>query len=321
MSYKNDFFYNRDSSIDPKYQYVDASTYSPIYGSSVSFASRLNTLETVDNTLKILPASENNLNIKYTLKFLLNETDTGNLLKTIEIAGGYRYLKFNDPSGIYSNITGYVEDYNVQKNNNLLNDVTIILNSYFTAPLFKWKTSSLLNMTNLKTYQSGGNYNKYDVVYNSSIITSKNQIDNFWFAKDDIINAPAQFTQSQWSKQFIYEPKLPFTINNKLDIYQMNYKNSFMQNVKYKNNSNSLKSFSIKFENITDSQCFSMLLFLEKKCGYRRFVYNYPVLFNKYKVFISTAWSHNMKYKDCHEVDVTFIEDPNPSMVDMLVDN
>lgn len=54
MSYINNFFYDRDYNIDPKYQYVDATSFYPIYGSSVSFTSRLNTLETIDNTLSLI---------------------------------------------------------------------------------------------------------------------------------------------------------------------------------------------------------------------------------------------------------------------------
>ena len=95
MAYNNPYFYNRDFSVDPKYNYVyDLSIYKPIYGSSVSFESRLNYTQTVNNALKILPSSENNVSIKYNLRFFLNDLEAGNLLRTIEIAGGYKYLKF-----------------------------------------------------------------------------------------------------------------------------------------------------------------------------------------------------------------------------------
>ena len=73
MAYNNPFLYNRDQSISNQYDYVeDLSIYKPVYSSSVNFSSRLNFLKTVDNSLKILPASENNLRIEFNLKFLLD---------------------------------------------------------------------------------------------------------------------------------------------------------------------------------------------------------------------------------------------------------
>jgi hypothetical protein len=89
--------------------------YIPIYGSSINFKSKLNFFESIDNSLKTLPASENNLIVTYNLKFLLDDYQAGNLLKTIEIAGGYKYLKFFDSSHIYKNISGTVINYNINK--------------------------------------------------------------------------------------------------------------------------------------------------------------------------------------------------------------
>ena len=349
MAYNNPFFYNRDSSIDTIYDYVDVSNYKPIYGSSVDFSSRLHTLETIDNALKVLPASENNLVIKYNLKFLLTQTETGNLLKTIEIAGGYKYLKFMDPSNLYKDFIGLVEDYSISKSSNNLNNVNLTVNCYFKSPIFNWRTSSILKDITVQNTEffTGLNYstigkNKYDFFYYDmsmdsllfKYFTSKNKIDNFWFRKSDSTNDA--FTQTytldniakthtmgeanlliflnNFSRDFFYEPKLPFSVENKFDIYQTNYKNSFIQNVKYKNNSNSLKSYKLKYENITTSQAKSMLLFLEKKCGYKKFIYNFPIFFNEKKVFICPKWNHTFNYDNSHNIDVEFIEDPNPNI-------
>ena len=322
MPYNNPFFYNRDSSVDFQYQYVDdLSRFRPIYGSSVSFSSRLNYLQTVDNALKILPASENNLVVKYNLKFLLTDKDTGDLLKTIETAGAYRYLKFSDPSQFYKDIIGLVEDYSINKNSQLLNEVNIIVNSYFKAPIFNWRTSSFFNINSSYDYDSFKTYSKYDVVYKDIAGTYKNKIDSFWFAKQDIQPTnDGVFYEQYWSKKFIFEPKLPFELKNKLDFYQLDYKNSFIQNVKHKINSNSLKEYTIKFENISDKECLSILLYLEKKCGYRRFIYDFPYLLNKAKVFICKDWNHTFKYLDCNDIIATFVEDPNPDITDFYID-
>ena len=319
MAYNNPFFYNRDSSIDNKYQYqTQLVDFKPIYGSTISFSSRLNFLETVDNTLKIIPASENNLNIKYNLKFLLNDQDAGNLLKTIEIAGGYKYLKFIDPSGIYKDFLGLAEDYSINKTSNSLNEITLVVSAYFKSPFFNWKTSCLLNTSKLLKDFSKGQSSallKYQALYFEDG-SATNKIDNFWFSNSD--NSQDTFvnlkSQGKITKNFIYESKLPFLLKNKFDFHQLDYKNSFIQNIKHKENSNALKQFSIKYENITDMQCLSMLFFLEKKSGYRRFIYEFPIFFTKYKVFICIQWNHTFKYADCHDLDLTLVEDPNPNI-------
>jgi phage-related protein len=116
------------------------------------------------------------------------------------------------------------------------------------------------------------------------------------------------------SSNFFFETKLPFEFKNKFDFKQLDYRNSFVQNVAAKDNNNTLKQFSLKFENISTAQCKAMLLFLEKRSGYRRFLYDFPVLLKGKKCFICTEWSHSFKYDDCHDLNLLLIEDPNPNV-------
>lgn len=324
MAYNNPFLYNRDSSFKDSYSYVnDLSIYKPIYGSSVSFTSRLNFLETVDNSLKILPSSENSISINYSFRFLLNDQDAGNLLKTVEIAGGYKHIKFHDLSGLYKDIIGVVETYSTTKNSggSNLNEVNISLLSYIKAPLLNWRTSSILaNVTSATTvFNQANSYKRHEFVYIDPTLVSaaKNytgsKIDNFWFAKNDIA-ANTPFSLANWSKNFTHDHKLPFELSNQLDFYKMDFKNSFIQTIKHKNNSNALKRVSLKFDNIDDIECRSILFFLEKKCGYRRFIYEYPIFLKASKVFICTKWTHVFKYKNCHSLDLELIEEPNPNI-------
>jgi phage-related protein len=215
---------------------------------------------------------------------------------------------------------GLAEDYNINKISQKHSQIDVFLSSYVKAPMFNWKTSSYLNLSNYNTtYSSSRSYKKYDFVYidPSTVSLAKNytnnKINNFWFAKTDIPeNTP--FSTNNWTRDFFYETKLPFQLQNKLDYEQLEYKNSFIQNLKNKENSNSLKEFSVKFENIDDLECKSILFFLEKKCGYRRFIYQYPIFFNKNKVFVCVKWSHVFKYKNCNSIEATFVEDPNPNI-------
>lgn len=311
----------------PKIQYTSYSaidyefnSIKPIYGSSVSFNSRLNYLQTADNSLKLLPSSENNLVTKFNFKYLINDYNLKLLLSIIENAEASRNLQFSDPSNMYKNVIGLVEDYSVNKLNNNISQFNISISSYFKAPIFNWKTSSLLNLANSLEYSSNKSYKKYEFVYfdpqkyDSLYSGEKNKIDNFWFAKEDIEPLNNQkFDTTKWTKTFNHDSKIPFDFQNKYDFYQMDNKNSFVQNIKYKENANALKKFEFKIENISDIQCKSILFFLEKKCGYRRFVYKFPFIFTGYRVFVCNEWNHTFKYYDCNDITATFVEDPSIS--------
>lgn len=312
------YVYTRDLSISSSYSYLyDLSAYRPIYGSSVSFSSRVNFLPCIDNSLKLQPNSENNLIAKFNLRFLLNDLMTGNLLKTIEIAGGTRYLKFSDPSSFYKSFTGIVLDYKINKESKNLNLVEIVVINNFSAPVFNWSQSCYLNNINKTTnlFNSSRAYSKHEIVYyDNATYSLTNKSDNFWFAKNNVA-AGTQFSTSNFTKNFVHETKYPFQLNNSLDITSLEYKNSFTQYVKNKTNINTLKNFPVKFENITDIQCKSILFFLERKMGYRKFIYEFPLFFRKEKIFICLNWTHTFNYFNCHEISLELNEDPTAEEV------
>lgn len=77
-------FYNRDSNI--KLDIVDqinqsdslSSYYTPVYGSRVTFESRINSYETSDGYYNNIPLSINNLKAKFDLRFDLDELESQN---------------------------------------------------------------------------------------------------------------------------------------------------------------------------------------------------------------------------------------------------
>ncbi len=309
----SDYIYSRDLSISSSYTYQqDLSIYKPIYGSSVSFSSKVSSLPMIDNSLKVQPNSENNLTVKFNLKFLLNDLMTGNLLKTIEIAGGTRYLKFIDPSFFYKDFTGIVLDYKVNKEGKNLNLVEIILINNFSSPIFNWSKSCFLFGINkdINLFNSQNTYSKYEIIYTENpLYVMPNKADNFWIANKNI-QAGTAFSPSNFTKNFIYETKYPFSVSNTLDIAALEYKNSFTKYVKSKTNINTLKNFPMRFENISDIQCKSMLFFLERKMGYKKFIYEFPLFFNKNKIFVCLNWTHTFNYFDSHEISLDLNEDP-----------
>ena len=350
MAYNNEFFYDRDNSVDSIYKYTSPQSFLPIYGSSVNFNSRLNFLQTVDNSLKIIPASENNLTISYNLKFLLNDLMVGNLLKTIETAGATKYLRFPDPSNLYTEFTGLVEKYNINKISKNLSEVNITLSNYGMAPEFKWRYSSFFVgdiVGNGDVYQTKDDITYSDQNYNSwfygissatkSLSSSwpqqydrlnikKNEVRYFNFNSDSLTFDPVLCREKNSkififgkedglpTRNFYFQTKYPFVLENEIDVYRMDYKNSFVQNIKYKQNSNTLKQFSLRFENIQTDECLAILFFLEKRYGYKRFIYEFPVFMKKYKVFVCNQWSHTFKYDNCHDITLQLIEDPAPNI-------
>jgi phage-related protein len=308
----NPFIYSRNSSIDKIYSTINVFDLLPIYGSSVTFSSRVNFLQTIDNSIKVQPNSENNLIVKFNLKFLLTDLETGSLLKTIEMSKGTKYLKFSDPSDFYESFTGLCQDYKLTKESKNLNLVEIVLINNHSAPIFNWSKSSFLkninNQNNL--FSTSKAYNKYDIIYHEDLsYFLGNKSDNFWFAKKNVATNN-QFSLNNFTKNFFYETKYPFEVSNALDVKSIEYKNSFSQYVNQKTNVNTLKNFPIKFENISDLQARSILFFLEKKMGYRKFIYEFPLYFNKNKIFICLNWRHVFNYFDSHEITMELNEDP-----------
>jgi phage-related protein len=319
MAY-NPFIYNRDNSIDSKYSYVlDLSVYKPLYGSSVSYQANTKFMSTIDNSLKLYPSTENNITAKYNLKFLLKDQDVGNLLETIEVASGTKILNFKDPSGMYSDFAGLVEDYSLEKADQNYTKIDLVITSYFKSVLLNWSKSSFLNNISKSNnlFNQAKSYLKYETIYYEDLSTSNNKVDNFWIAKQDII-ANTNFSLNNFTKSFIYDTKLPFSLKNNIDVHKFEYKNSLVKNINYKINSNSIKSLPLTFDNIDDNQCISMLFFLEKRAGYRKFIYEFPIYFNKNKIFICTSWTHTFKYKNCNTLTLNLIEDPVPNSGDIL---
>lgn len=316
----DNFFYNRNVSVVAQ-DYLntyDLSIYKPIYGSSVNFASRINIMSTIDNSIRLMPNSENNISVKYNLKFILTDAELSNLIYIIEISKGYKVLKFGNFNGvgdsdIYSDMSGVVQDYSINKVSSNFNELNIIVINSGSSPIFNWSKSTYLRNVNktLLAFDKTKQYYKYDIVYYDAIKTSDNMVDNFWIVKNDI--APnTEFSILNFTKNFIFDCKMPFQLSNKLDIQSIEYKNSFIQNVKTKENIDSLKDFRLKIESIDNNQAKCLLFFLEKKYGYRRFIYEFPFLYNKNKVFICTEWNHTLNYNNSNTIEMKFTEDPIP---------
>lgn len=111
-----------------------------------------------------------------------------------------------------------------------------------------------------------------------------------------------------WTREFFFEPDVGIQNDVKLDVKKIEFKNSFPMRLKTKNNIAPI-NISYKFSNISNQQLKSMLHFLETKGGYRKFIHQIPSVYNRPKVFICQEWTHTWKYYNCHDLEVTLVED------------
>ena len=114
---------------------------------------------------------------------------------------------------------------------------------------------------------------------------------------------------SMWTQEFFFSPDIGFQNDVKIQVTKLEFKNSFPLRIKTKNNTAKF-DINYKFTNIDDRQLLCMLHFLENKAGYRKFRHQIPAVYNRPKVYHCPQWTHTWKYKNHHDLDVTFIEDP-----------
>ena len=172
--------------------------------------------------------------------------------------------------------------------------------------VWKWLDGSLLNdgYTNWSNYEpnnAGGNEN-YLIMYP----------DNKWNDLNNNYGAGAGYILEKlntWSQDFFFSPDIGFQNDVKIQVSKLEFKNSFPLRIKTKNNTAKF-DINYKFTNIDDKQLLCMLHFLENKAGYRKFRHQIPAVYNRPKVYHCPQWTHTWKYKNHHDLDVTFIEDP-----------
>ncbi len=142
----------------------------------------------------------------------------------------------------------------------------------------------------------------------------RNKLNNFYYclynhnSKRGVDTEPTD-PLTPWKQDFFFEPDISFQNTVNLSVSKLNFRNSFSQRIKAKNNISTL-SFTYKFSNITTKKANAILHFLENKAGYRRFLLNMDSVYNKPKVFYSPSWSHTWKYQNSHDIEVELIEDP-----------
>ena len=251
----SELFYNRDENIsgivvESDYDNLNLT---PVYGSKVSFQSRAFLYEVDDYQINMIPFSMNSLEAKYEVRYDLNETNARKLAAFIESKNGTEMFEVNiDNSGIYKNVSGISDNYAINHMNNQHYEVAVSYSIDQAPNLFNWTGMNFVN-TGFRSWDSSSTYNKFDVVFTG---VNKNQLNNYYYCTGDhasnIQNSPTG-ENSFWSQRFFYRPDVGFQNDVTLKNELLEFRNSFKQRVKTKDNN---ASFPINYEftDISDRQ-------------------------------------------------------------------
>jgi len=306
----SDLFYNRDSNISGvtiETDYADLNL-TPVYGSRVSFKSKNFRYEVDDFQINSIPSSMNSLEAQYDVRYDLNETNTQKLDAFIESKNGNQLFEFNiDGSGIYQSLSGVCDNYAVNHMNNQHYEVAVSYAVDQAPNLFNWSGMNFVNL-DFENFAYSTSYEKYDVVYTG---VSSNKLNNFYYCTGDHTSSAANSptgASSMWSQDFFFKPDIGLQNDVKLKNEVLEFKNSFKQRIKTKDNNASFQ-LSYQYSNISDKQLKCMLHFLENKAGYRRFRHDMESVYNRPKAMYCPEWDHTWKFYNAHDLSVTLVED------------
>ena len=283
----------------------------PVYGSQVTFSSKVNSYQTDDHYYNLIPLSLNSLTANYKLRYDVNETGARNLANFFESKSGSLDFEFTpDNSGIYKTVSGYCNNYAINFVNNQHFEVAADIAIDDAPTLLNWSGNSFTNIP-FRDYDYSIAYQKYDVVYTG---INENKLNNFYYCSGDHTssdtNSPTG-TSTMWTQKFFFKPDIETQNDVQIKVDAPDYKNSFVKRILPKGETN-ISTFGMQYtySNITDKQLKAMLQFLENKGGYRRFEHQVPSVYNQPKVYYCPEWSHTWNYFNSNTLTVSLVEDP-----------
>lgn len=299
-----ELFYNRDQNLTG---YGGARSLGlPNLGYSVNYKSENSLLYYDNNIFKINNYSLNSLKVSCNLSWKTDERKASNYIDYIERKNANKLSDIRIDSEVYNNpINAYCDGYSVNHINRDNYDLSAKFSDFNYNPDLSWSGSKLLN-TDFSDWQNSKEYVKYDIVYTG---VNDIKINNFYYCTGDHVsseeNSPTG-DNSNWTRDFFWEPDA--LTNNNVQFPVSKVGTSFKQRSKTKIN-NSFIDIDYKFSNISTHELKSILHFLEKKAGFRRFFHKIPSLYNRPKVYICTEWNHSFVYNNSHDLTVRFKED------------
>jgi len=303
-------FYNRDvniSGVTSPSELADLSL-TPSYGSSVSFSADSNAYVTDNFYFNSIPLSLNSLTAEFNLRYDVNETNARKLVTFFENQSGNKQLEFIPDTRTYKTLSGFCNNYAVNFVNNQHLEFGATISVDGAPTLLNWSGGNFANVT-FQGWTPSTSYKKYDVVFSG---VNQNKLDNFFYCSGDhssnATNSPTG-ASSAWSQKFFFEPDVGTSNSVGIKADVLNFNNSFKERLKTSNNISTF-DMSYSFSNISDHQLKSMIHFLERKGGYRRFEHQIPSVYNRPKVYYSPSWSHTWVAFNSNNLTVELVEDP-----------
>jgi len=322
--------YDRDNNITGT---IEANTFVPEYGSTVSFKNENVHMATSDNFYKkfskSLNGTEINLNLKYSNK---TEEQARSFLSFLEgVSTTVGFFDFNTPNSdsvelsfptgeIYKNMSRFnIQNYDFKFHDGLFDiDLTLVKNSQ--SSFIEWSGSSYLNANNFhSTWANVTSYSKFDVVYfpeyntagYSNFDTVANRIEKFYYCNQDHTSSADTSptgVSTKWTRSFFYDldDDINISTDKKLEIVKL--KNSFSSFAKTDSNAGLIKGLQLNFKNRTDKETRSILYFLEKHENHMPFELPIPQLYTRRKFFVCSSMSHKFVYKNCNDINITVDE-------------
>lgn len=323
--------YDRDNNVTGA---IEANSFVPEYGSTVSFKNKNVHFYTADSHYKKFSKGLNGTEIKFNLKFSnKTEEEAKSFLSFLESISRSElgFLNFNQldsnsvelafPTGdIYKNIDElYVENYDFKFHNGLF-DIDLVLSKNGYSSFLNWATSSYLNTGNFETgWAASSDYEKFDIVYypeyntgnRQNFDTTVNRIEKFYYCSGDhissISNSPSG-NMSKWTRSFFFDLDDDVTVSTDRKSEIVKLKDSFSSFGKTSANGGLIEGLQLTLKNRSNKETRAIIHFIEKHEDYKPFELNLPQLYNQRKFFVCNSMDHKFVYKDCNDITLNLDE-------------
>lgn len=299
------------------------SLFKKTYGCSASFSLKATKTNYGDGYYSNIISTVNNLIAEYDLIYQgLTDKQANSLI------GFFQNSFENNPTNIYSsyenadvdlffpykqNAKVYFQSLDHQSPEPNINNITIKCRCPYDSSL-DYKGVYVAGENTFITFDSSRVYNKHDVVY-------LNDYGYYWFTGADnttLQNAGLYPTGSNslFTQDFYFKPDANYSIalspryiTNELETSSPVFEKDGI-------NKNVLE-FNLTFNNRSDKEALALLKYLDLKLGFQIFETVLPEPYNKELKVYCPQWQHSYKYKNCHDISVTFFEFKNPPVNDV----
>lgn len=302
-------FYNRDRNITGLAD-LTGITYTPEYGSSVTFEAKNNYFLLSDKHVNLQSAGVNGVIGRYSLNFNLRESDAQKLANFYETQGGTGIFPIQDGSSIYKTLSGTISEFNLLTDNNSKYNISLGFDVERNSSVLNWSGQSFVSQTFSK-WSVGQNFAADDIVYFENDLEEPSN--NIFYCLSGHVSSLANHPLSTgrlWTKNLFQDPNSQFSVQQKPSVAKNEFVGAFSEKIKHQNNVHSFDSLDLNYKNISDKKLKSILYFLESKLGYKRFEYQIPEIYNRPKTFFAPTWTHKWNYKNSNDLTISVTEDP-----------